>query len=118
MFQPNFDVITTFVAERLHGLAEDALALVRAVGLGGVEERHAPVVGGAEDADHLRAVRHRGLVSAGHVLHADPDARHLERAEPTPARGHGRRRPARVRRLGERRQRDPAKEGCGGERAR
>jgi hypothetical protein len=69
------------VAERRDGLAEDALALVRPVRLGTVEEGDAPIVRGAEDVDHVRAVRHRRLIATVHVLHADPDARDLELAQ-------------------------------------
>ena len=46
MFQPNFDVITTLSRNGVDGLAEDALALVRAVGFGGVEKGDAAVEGG------------------------------------------------------------------------
>ena len=43
------------VAERRHAFAEDALHLVRTVGLGRVEEGDATVEGRPDDVDHLRA---------------------------------------------------------------
>jgi hypothetical protein len=77
------------VAERLDRLAEDALHLVRSVGLRRVEEGDAPLEGHADDVVHLRARRHRPLVGAAHVLHPEADGRDLQRAE-HPARRHDR----------------------------
>ena len=45
------------VAERRHAFAEDPFHLVRAVGLGRVEEGDAPVEGRADDVEHLRPGR-------------------------------------------------------------
>ena len=47
------------VARGLQGFADDAFGLERAVDLGGVEERHALVDGGADERDHVGAVGHR-----------------------------------------------------------
>src|SRR5688572_19940927 len=69
------------VAERRDAFAQDAFHFVRAVGLGGVEERDSSVERSADDVVHLRARRHGRLVRAAHVLHAQADAGNLQRSE-------------------------------------
>jgi hypothetical protein len=72
------------VPEWLRGFAEDAFVLMRAIGLGAVEEGDALVVGCPDDVDHLRAVRDRRLERAVHVLDAEADAGNLQPAQPAP----------------------------------
>src|SRR6185369_5657681 len=64
-------------------LAEDPLVFEWPVCLGTVEERNATIVGCAQNADHFRPVRYRGLVPPMHVLNAQPDFRDLQLAEPS-----------------------------------
>src|SRR6185503_7346711 len=71
------------ISKRLDRLAEDPLVFEWPVSLGTVEERNATIVGCAENADHFRPVRYRGLVPPMHVLNAHPDCRDLQLAEPS-----------------------------------
>ena len=84
------------VAKGRDGFAENPLALVRAIGLGGVKKRDATLIGRADDVDHFRPRRNRRLVSAGHVLHAQTDTGNLQLPQLSP----GTRLPGRGLRMG------------------
>ncbi|MNT30947.1 hypothetical protein D3C72_1667640 [compost metagenome] len=66
------------VAERGDGFAEDALAFMRAIGLGGIKKSDAVVMGRTDDVDHLGAGGDCRLIGAGHVLDAKADAGHFQ----------------------------------------
>src|ERR1700754_3305871 len=72
-----------FISKRLDRLTEDPLVFEWPVCLGTVEKRNTTIVACADDADHLRPVRHRGLVPPMHVLNAQPDCRDLQLAQPS-----------------------------------
>src|SRR6185369_17493798 len=69
------------ISKPLDRLAEDPLVFEWPVCLGTVEECDATFVGRAENADHFRPVRYRGLVPPVHVLNAHPNCRDLELAK-------------------------------------
>src|SRR5687767_5446458 len=71
------------ISKRLDRLAEDPLVFEWPVCFGTVEERNATIVGRANNADHFRPVRYRGLVPPMHVLNAQPDCRDLQLAKPS-----------------------------------
>ena len=71
------------VAERRDAFAEDPLDLMRAVGLGRVEEGDATVEGRPDDVEHLGPAGDRRLVGAAHVLDAEADARDLQLPQPS-----------------------------------
>jgi len=66
----------------LYSLFENFVDLM-SISLSRVKERNAAVIGRADDVDHLRAVRSLGRLLAAHVLNAQPDRRHLKRAQPS-----------------------------------
>jgi hypothetical protein len=66
-------------ADGREGLAHELLVRERAVHLGGVEERDAPLHGGPDEGDHLLRVRGRTVPEA-HPHAAEPEGRHREAA--------------------------------------
>jgi hypothetical protein len=72
------------VPEALRRLAQDALALVRPIYFGSVEEGDPGIMRRADDPDHLRAGGDRAVEGAAHILHAHADRGNLERAELSP----------------------------------
>ena len=64
MSKPNLVAIDDLVAERRERFADELFVRVRAVDLGGVEERDAFFVGGADDLDALASVCGRSVVGA------------------------------------------------------
>src|SRR5690606_20664866 len=73
------------VPERHDGFAKNPLALMRAIGLGGVKKGDAAFIGRADDIDHLGAGRDRRLVGAGHVLDTEADTGDFKLTELAPA---------------------------------
>ena len=85
MFQPNFEVITTLSRNGATPSPRMRSHLVRAVGLGRVEEGDAAIEGGPDDVDHLGPGGDRRLIGAAHVLDAEADAGDLQRAQLAPS---------------------------------
>ncbi len=77
------------VPEGRDAFAQDPLDLMRAVGLGGVEERDTAVEGRPDDVEHLGPARDRRLIGAGHVLDAEADARDFQLSQPSSPRRMG-----------------------------
>ena len=65
-------------ADRLEGLADELFVQVWPVYLGGVEERHAQIGGGAEHGDHVVAAPWVGSVALRHPHAAQSDRGDLE----------------------------------------
>ena len=68
------------VAHGREGLADELLVDVRAVDLGGVEERDPAVDGGAQQVDHLAAVARVRAEALAHAHAAEPERGHLQAA--------------------------------------
>ncbi len=66
------------IAHRLQGLPDDPFGFQRSVSLGGVEECHALVDGGADQRDHVLPTGYRAVERAGHCLAAQPDGGNLQ----------------------------------------
>ena len=74
---PNFVAMTTRSRNGAERLADELLVRERAVGFGGVEERHAAFDGGPHERDHLLPV-HRRAVREAHSHAAEPEGRHFQ----------------------------------------
>ena len=72
------------VAKRRDGFAENPLALMRAVGFGGVEKGDSALKGRADDVDHFGPGGNSGLVGPVHVLHAEADTGDFQLTELSP----------------------------------
>src|SRR5215471_10143581 len=78
--EPELGGDDNLVAQGGERLADEFLVDIRAVDLGGVEERDTQVDRGSQQADHLAAVARVGAEALAHAHAAEPESGNLEPA--------------------------------------